>query len=113
MLGHVVEDHLPRDRRDPLQADDEVEVGEAVLLSEAVAAPDQNAWASKLRDSLAAYRRSEDLINLGAYTAGGNARLDAAVKEQDRIGDFLRQQLNRSSPLKETLAQLKDLAARV
>jgi flagellum-specific ATP synthase/type III secretion protein N (ATPase) len=82
-------------------------------LTDAVAAPQQNAWASKLRDSLAAYRRSEDLINLGAYTAGANARLDAAVKEQDRIRQFLRQQLNRPSALNETLAQLKDLAARV
>ncbi len=82
-------------------------------LTDAVASPEQNAWASKLRDSLAAYRRSEDLINLGAYTAGANAKLDAAVTEQDRIREFLRQQLNRSSPLNETLAQLKDLAARV
>lgn len=82
-------------------------------LTEAIATPEQNGWASKLRDSLAAYRRSEDLINLGAYTAGANARLDAAVKEQERIRDFLRQQLNRSSPLQETLAQLRDLAARV
>ena len=82
-------------------------------LTDAIATPEQNAWASKLRDSLAAYRRSEDLINLGAYTAGANVKLDAAVKEQDRIREFLRQQLNRSSPLDETLAQLKDLAARV
>ena len=82
-------------------------------LTDAVAGPEQNAWASKLRDSLAAYRRSEDLINLGAYTAGANAKLDAAVKEQDRIRGFLRQELNRSSPLNETLSQLKDLAARV
>jgi flagellum-specific ATP synthase len=82
-------------------------------LTEAIATPEQNGWASKLRDSLAAYRRSEDLINLGAYTAGANGRLDAAVKEQERIRDFLRQQLNRSSPLQETLAQLRDLAARV
>jgi FliI/YscN family ATPase len=82
-------------------------------LSDVVASSEQNAWASKLRDSLAAYRRSEDLINLGAYTAGANAKLDAAVKEQERIREFLRQQLNRSSPLNDTLAQLKDLAARV
>jgi FliI/YscN family ATPase len=82
-------------------------------LSDAIVTPEQNAWAAKLRDSLAAYRRSEDLINLGAYTSGVNAKLDAAVKEQDRIRDFLRQQLNRSSPISETLSQLKDLAARV
>lgn len=82
-------------------------------LSEAIATPEQNAWASRLRDSLAAYRRSEDLINLGAYTAGANAKLDAAVKEQERIRDFLRQQLHSASPLTETLAQLKDLAQRV
>ena len=82
-------------------------------LTDAIATPEQSAWASNLRDSLAAYRRSEDLINLGAYAAGANAKLDAAVKEQGRIQEFLRQPLNSPSPLNETLAQLKDIAARV
>lgn len=82
-------------------------------LTDSIATPEQNAWAAKLRDSLAAYRRSEDLINLGAYTAGSNAKLDAAVKEHGRIQDFLRQQLTNASSLEDTLTQLEGLAAKV
>jgi flagellum-specific ATP synthase len=58
-------------------------------LTDAVASPEQNSWVAKLRDSLAAYRRSEDLINLGAYTASSNAKLDSAVREHEKIPDFL------------------------
>lgn len=38
MLGDVVEDHLPAHRGDSLQADDEVDVGDAVLVGDSVAA---------------------------------------------------------------------------
>lgn len=82
-------------------------------LTDAVASPEQNSWVAKLRDSLAAYRRSEDLINLGAYTAGSNAKLDSAVREHEKIQEFLRQKLNNSSPLDETLLQLEALAEKV
>src|SRR5438034_7289359 len=38
VLGHVVEDHLARDRRRPAEADAPVQVGQPVLEREAVAA---------------------------------------------------------------------------
>ena len=82
-------------------------------LTDAVASTEQNSWIAKLRDSLAAYRRSEDLINLGAYTAGSNPKLDVAVREHEKIQEFLRQKLNNSAPLDETLLQLETLAEKV
>ena len=43
-------------------------------------ATDQKKAAQRLRAALADYHRSEDLINLGAYTAGTNPKLDAAIQ---------------------------------
>lgn len=46
---------------------------------------------SLARDLLALYRKNEDLINIGAYQKGGNARLDLAIQKHDLIMEFLRQ----------------------
>jgi len=44
-----------------------------------------------LRDLLAAYQDSEDLINVGAYSKGTNPRVDKAIKIYDELINFLRQ----------------------
>jgi len=44
-----------------------------------------------LRQPLALYRQSRDLIELGAYTAGANAELDRAIALKPRIEALLRQ----------------------
>jgi flagellum-specific ATP synthase len=51
----------------------------------------QAAAAGRLRELLAAYERSEDLINIGAYQKGTNPRVDEAIDNYDRIISFLRQ----------------------
>src|SRR5262249_12835306 len=56
-----------------------------------VAAPEQIEASRKIREALAAYHQSEDLINLGAYAAGTNASLDHAVQLRPHLLDFLRQ----------------------
>jgi flagellar biosynthesis/type III secretory pathway ATPase len=55
---------------------------------------------------LAAYERAEDLINLGAYAAGSNPKLDAAIRGRDQLMEFLRQDAHRAAPLAETLEKL-------
>ena len=75
--------------------------------------PRHRAAATLIRSRLAAYEDIEDLINLGAYTAGSNSKLDSAVREHEKIQEFLRQKLNNSSPLDETLLQLEALAEKV
>ncbi len=47
--------------------------------------------ASKVRDLMATYREAEDLINIGAYVAGSNPRVDLAIARHEAIRTFLRQ----------------------
>ncbi|WP_324650450.1 FliI/YscN family ATPase [Georgenia sp. H159] len=51
----------------------------------------QRAAATALRSVLAARRQAQDLIDVGAYVAGSNPRVDAAVTHADAIDAFLRQ----------------------
>ena len=66
-----------------------------------------------LRETMSEYRRSEDLINLGAYAAGSNPRLDAAIRERPAIDRFLRQGAEERIELPETLTKMKELAGRL
>jgi flagellum-specific ATP synthase len=56
-----------------------------------VAAPEQRQAAGRVRELLADYAQSEDLINIGAYQKGANARVDEAVARHEEIINFLRQ----------------------
>jgi FliI/YscN family ATPase len=79
-------------------------------LASRVASPQHREAARKLRESLAEYRRSEDLINLGAYTAGANARLDSAIKIRANLNGFLCQEPDVSEPIEQTMAKLEAIA---
>src|SRR4051794_15779014 len=82
-------------------------------LTSAVAAPGQQQAAQKMRQALAAYRDSEDLIQLGAYVAGANATLDASIRMRPELIDYLRQDAHATSPLAETLSRLDSLATQL
>jgi flagellum-specific ATP synthase len=82
-------------------------------LTSAIAAPRQQQDARRIREALAAYRDSEDLIQLGAYTSGTNPVLDASIRLRPELLDFLRQPHTENAPLKETLARLETLAVRL
>jgi flagellar biosynthesis/type III secretory pathway ATPase len=75
-----------------------------------VTPPEQRAAAAKLREILATYRQSEDLINLGAYASGANPRLDAAIELRPKLLDFLKQPPDKSEPLEKTLDAMYALA---
>jgi len=45
----------------------------------------------RARESLAIYRKNQDLINIGAYPAGSNAMIDQAIQRQESLRKFLRQ----------------------
>ncbi len=80
-------------------------------LASHVATPPQREAARKVREALAAYRQSEDLINLGAYVAGSNGSLDSATVLRPQLLNFLRQEPEAAEPLNHTLQQLYALAA--
>jgi flagellum-specific ATP synthase len=68
--------------------------------------------AGKLRDLLAIYKRSEDLINIGAYVAGSNPKLDQAVALKDDIDRFLRQDMDDNASFETTVTELLNIASR-
>ncbi|HXS98680.1 MAG TPA: FliI/YscN family ATPase [Candidatus Limnocylindrales bacterium] len=78
-------------------------------LSSAISTDPQKAAARKLREALAAYRDSEDLIQLGAYVSGSNPMLDASIKLRPEMLDFLRQDHIAQTPIEETLQRLEGL----
>ena len=43
------------------------------------------------REHLANYRRNQDLISIGAYPAGSNPAIDAAIALREPLNKFLRQ----------------------
>jgi FliI/YscN family ATPase len=79
-------------------------------LSSRVAPPEQRAATQVLREALAAYERSEDLINLGAYVAGSNPKVDLAIAMRPQLLEFLRQPASEPTEFSDTLRRLVDLA---
>jgi len=67
------------------------------------------ASASQLRDMLATYRSAEDLISIGAYADGSNAKIDLAKKNIDKINGFLKQRVTDKATFEETISILQDL----
>lgn len=58
--------------------------------------------ATRLRSWLAAYREGRDLVEIGAYKAGTNPRLDEALARLPAIEAFLRQTPRETTSLEET-----------
>lgn len=78
-------------------------------LASRISQPDQKDSAQRVREAMATYQRSEDLINLGAYAAGSNPQLDAAISLRPKLLDFLRQRPEEKSDFEETLQRLHSL----
>jgi len=82
-------------------------------LSTAVAGQGQQAAARQFRQALAAYRDSEDLIQLGAYVAGSNPALDASIRLRPELLEFLRQDHHERAAVEATLQRLEELTRRL
>lgn len=70
---------------------------------------EQHKLAGTLKENLAIYSNSEDLINIGAYVKGSNPMIDKAISLNSPINEFLRQNVTSSFTYKDTLALLKDV----
>ena len=63
--------------------------------------------ARRIREAMALYRQSEDLIQLGAYVSGTNPKLDASIRSRDQMLQFLRQDAAAKSTRERRLRQLR------
>ena len=66
--------------------------------------------AGEIRELLAIFRDAEELVNIGAYRAGSNPRIDRALELIGPIRTFLRQAVLEEAPLEESLTRLAELA---
>ena len=75
-----------------------------------ITSEEHQAQAGLIKDLMAVYRQSEDLINIGAYAAGSNPKIDRAIAGHDHIESFLKQSPLEYSGYEETLNGLAILA---
>jgi flagellum-specific ATP synthase len=74
-----------------------------------VTEPSHRQKAGQVREWMAALRDSEDLVSVGAYVAGSNPRIDAALARRDAIDRFLCQPADTSCGLADAVAGLHHL----
>ena len=74
-----------------------------------VASPEHRAAAGKARDMMATYRKSEDLIQIGAYVPGTNPKLDQAIHLKTQIDNFLKQDVSEHFSFDNTVEQLNKI----
>jgi FliI/YscN family ATPase len=79
------------------------------LMSE-LALPEHKQAAQSIRQLMAAYQQSEDLISIGAYQPGSNPTVDAAISLKGTIDQFLQQRTDEKSSPQEAREHLQKLA---
>lgn len=67
--------------------------------------------AGKLKNVLATYSESEDLINIGAYKKGSNQNIDYAIEKIDAVNAFLVQDVEEKFSLETSINMLEELFA--
>src|SRR3954470_14785318 len=66
--------------------------------------------AGAVREMMSAYREAQDLIQVGAYSAGSDARVDVAIAAMPQIDTFLKQRVTDKSTQQEARQRLAMLA---
>ena len=59
---------------------------------------------------MSAYRRVEDMVNIGAYAKGSNPEIDEAIAAMPAINAFLRQEVGDPQTVEQSMKQLRALA---
>ncbi|MBD66423.1 MAG: EscN/YscN/HrcN family type III secretion system ATPase [Halobacteriovoraceae bacterium] len=66
--------------------------------------------AGHLRDLMASYRESEDLINVGAYARGTNPKVDKAIVIHNDLLNLLQQQVEENSSIDDIYDRMVEIA---
>ncbi|MGD8344182.1 MAG: flagellar protein export ATPase FliI [Desulfobacterales bacterium] len=84
-------------------------LGSVSRVMEDIIDAEQKQCARQLKEVMATYRKAEDLINIGAYVAGSNPKIDYAIAMMEKINRYLRQDIDETSLFDECVSQLVDL----
>lgn len=69
--------------------------------------------ANEIKNIMAVYKESEDLINIGAYKRGTNRSIDKAIDVKEYIDDMLKQETMASYSFEETISIMKDIVSKI
>jgi len=72
-----------------------------------VTTADHRGLVGKFKETMATYRQSEDLINIGAYKEGSNPGIDYAVSRMESMTSFLKQDIHAPATIEESVQGLK------
>ena len=74
-----------------------------------IAAREHKQAAGRLKNVLATYNETEDLINIGAYKSGSNPSIDYAISKIDAVNGFLCQEVDEKFDFETSVEMLKGL----
>ncbi len=83
----------------------------ASRVMKSVASSEQVKLAQKMREILAVYKEAEDLVDIGAYKAGSNPRIDRALKYIEGVNHFLRQSVEDPTSYNKTIRMMQEVLA--
>ncbi|HBC29736.1 MAG TPA: flagellum-specific ATP synthase FliI, partial [Clostridiales bacterium] len=78
-------------------------------LMDDIAAEEHNNKAKRLRDILAEYYTNYDLISIGAYKKGTNAKLDEAISKIEAVNNFLKQGIDDKYSFDEIIELMNEI----
>jgi flagellum-specific ATP synthase len=68
--------------------------------------PKQIDRARRFSELLSTYQKAEDLINIGAYKAGSNPKIDKAIEKWEELQAYIRQEIHERVTVKESVEAL-------
>jgi len=71
-----------------------------------VTSPEHRRLAGQFKENLAAYRQAEDMINIGAYKAGSNPKIDYAIDRMEQMISYLKQNVADGVDVEESIEAL-------
>jgi len=76
-----------------------------------IVSPEQLQYARECKRLLALYQRNQDLISVGAYTAGSDPRLDRAIERYPEICRYLQQEIQERCDYPQACSELAALVS--
>jgi flagellum-specific ATP synthase len=70
---------------------------------------DHQELAGRFKETLATYKQSEDLINIGAYKSGSSPGIDYAISKMDSMRMYLKQAVHDPVSLQDAVQDLKKI----
>lgn len=74
-----------------------------------VTSREQQQLAGRFKELLATYKQSEDLINIGAYKAGSNSKIDTALSRMNGMISYIKQDIHNGIGIEQSMEELRNI----